>query len=256
MSPAAAPSVGEDNLADMVIVICGPIASGKSTVARALAQLLERQGLGAATIDLDLVYEMLQTDGSAKSSRATWCRARRAAAGLTDVLLREGVDVVIAEGDFLTSEERADYVDALASDDQPRFVTMRVLVDIALDRVQGDASRSLSRDPDFLRRHYEQVDGAMRTRPETDLVIDASSVGIQDAASAISRWASRRRDARVAGAHLSMRQSLAGGPVGGGDFDRSRRGRSDARLPRGSWIGTPGGGGGQHEGRGRRSAPH
>ena len=191
MSPAAAPSVGEDNLADMVIVICGPIASGKSTVARALAQLLERQGLGAATIDLDLVYEMLQTDGSAKSSRATWCRARRAAAGLTDVLLREGVDVVIAEGDFLTSEERADYVDALASDDQPRFVTMRVLVDIALDCVQGDASRSLSRDPDFLRRHYEQVDGAMRTRPETDLVIDASSVGIQDAASAISRWASR-----------------------------------------------------------------
>ena len=50
--------MGEDNLADMVIVICGPIASGKSTVARALAQLLERQGFGVATIDLDLVYEM------------------------------------------------------------------------------------------------------------------------------------------------------------------------------------------------------
>jgi shikimate kinase len=190
MSTEAALFVKEDNLADMVIVICGPIASGKSTVARALAQLFERQGLAAATIDLDLVYEMLQTDGSAKTSRATWRRARRAAAGLTDVLQREGVGVVIVEGDFLTSEERADYVDALGSADQPRFVTMQASVDIALDRVQGDASRSLSRDPDFLRRHYEQVDIAMRTRPETDLVIDASTVSVEEAARAINRWAS------------------------------------------------------------------
>ena len=51
-------------------------------------------------------------------------------------------------------------------------------------------SRNLSRDPDFLRRHYEQVDGAMRVRPETDLVIDTSSVGVLDAARAIYRWAS------------------------------------------------------------------
>lgn len=188
--PEAAPSLEADNLADMVIVICGPIASGKSTVARALAQLFERQGLAAAAIDLDLIYEMLRTDDPSKTSPATWRRARRTAAGLTDVLLREGVGVVIAEGDFLTSEERADYVDALGSADQPCFVTLRVSVDIALDRVQGDPSRNLSRDPDFLRRHYEQVDGAMRIRPETDLVVDTSSVGVQDAARAIYRWAS------------------------------------------------------------------
>jgi predicted kinase len=190
MSPEAAPSAEEDNLADMVIVICGPIASGKSTVARELAQLFERQGLRAAAIDLDLVYEMLQTDGSAKTSPAAWRRARRAAAGLTDVLLREGVGVVIAEGDFLTSDERAEYVDALASVDEPLFVTLKMSVDTALERVHGDASRGLSRDPDFLRRHYEQLDGAMRARPETDLVIDASSIRIEDAARTIKHWAS------------------------------------------------------------------
>ena len=174
----------------MVIVICGPIASGKSTVAQALAQLFDRQGLPAAAIDLDLVYEMLQTDGSAKESPATWRRARRAAAGLTDVLLREGVTVVIAEGDFLTAEERAEYVDALESADQPLFVTLRVSVDIALERVQGDASRGLSRDPDFLRGYYEQLEDAIRRRPETDLVVDASSVGIEEAALTINHWAS------------------------------------------------------------------
>jgi shikimate kinase len=174
----------------MVIVICGPIASGKSTVARALAQLFERQGLRAAAIDLDLVYEMVQTDGSAKASPAAWRRARRAAAGLTDVLLREGVGVVIAEGDFLTADERAEYIDALASAEEPLFVTMKMSVDTALERVQGDASRNLSRDPTFLRRHYEQVERAMRARPETDLVIDASSVDIEAAARTINRWAS------------------------------------------------------------------
>ena len=178
---------------DMVIVICGPIASGKSTVAKALAQLFEQQGFPAAAIDLDLVYEMLQTDGSAKASPTTWRRARRAAAGLTDVLLREGVAVVIAEGDFLTAEERAEYVDALESADQPLFATMRVSVDVALERVQGDASRGLSRDPDFLRGHYEQMEGAIHGRPESDLVVDTSSLGIGEAARTINVWATTNR---------------------------------------------------------------
>jgi len=45
----------------MVIVICGPIASGKSTVARAVARSFEHLGTQAAVVDLDLVYEMLET---------------------------------------------------------------------------------------------------------------------------------------------------------------------------------------------------
>ena len=140
-------------------------------------------------IDLDLVYEMLQTDGSPKASPATWRRARNVAAGLTDVLLREDVAVVIAEGDFLTAEERAEYLDALASAVRPLFVTMEVPVAIALERVRGDASRGLSRDPDFLRRHYEQLEESIRRRPETDLVVDAATLGIE-AARTINQWAS------------------------------------------------------------------
>ena len=68
----------------MLIVICGPIASGKSTVARAIARLFERQGTETAAIDLDVVYEMLEHDCAPKASLPTWGRARRAVAALTD----------------------------------------------------------------------------------------------------------------------------------------------------------------------------
>jgi chloramphenicol 3-O-phosphotransferase len=139
----------------MVLVICGLIASGKSTVARAVAQLFERMGTDAAAIDLDLVYEMFQHDDAPKASVPTWRRARRAVAGLTDVLLRDGVGVVVIEG-------------------------------------ERDPTRGLSRDPGFLRRHYEQLQGNVRSRPATDLVVDTSSVGVEEAARTIVEWASVR----------------------------------------------------------------
>jgi len=175
----------------MVIVLCGPIASGKSTLARAVGRLFEREGEDAAAIDLDLVYEFFER-GSSKASTPTWRRARRTAAGLTDVLLREGIGVIVIEGDFLTPAERDEYLSALQSAVVPLFVTVKVSVDIALQRVDQDPTRGLSRDPAFLLRHYEELREAMSTRPETDLVLDTSSVSIDEAARTIVDWATTR----------------------------------------------------------------
>jgi len=175
----------------MVLVLCGPIASGKSTLARAVARLLEQRGADAAAIDLDLVYEFFD-QGSSKADPRTWRRARRAAAGLTDVLLREGVGTVVVEGDFLTPLEREDYLNALRSAVAPLFVTLRVSVDVALHRVEQDPTRGLSRDHEFLRRHYEELRDAVSDRPATDLVVDTSSVGVEETARTIVEWASAR----------------------------------------------------------------
>jgi len=65
------------------VVVSGPIASGKSSLARALAIRLEEScGVGVAVVDLDLVYEMLDPAGRPKDdgrlgrwrdgSRAAW----------------------------------------------------------------------------------------------------------------------------------------------------------------------------------------
>jgi len=47
----------------MLIVITGPIASGKSTVARALYHELAGPDARAAVIDLDILEDMLTADG-------------------------------------------------------------------------------------------------------------------------------------------------------------------------------------------------
>jgi predicted kinase len=170
----------------MVIVICGPIASGKSPIARAVARLFGAQGTEAAAIDLDLVYEMLeQGRAPGKQSVAIWGRARRAAAALTNALLEDGVGVVVVEGDFLSQRERAEFLTVLSSPVAPLFVTLRVSIELALQRVQGDRTRGISRDPHFIRRHYKQLELAAGSRPATDLVVDTASVDAEEAARAI-----------------------------------------------------------------------
>jgi chloramphenicol 3-O-phosphotransferase len=172
----------------VIVAICGPIASGKSTTARALARLFEERGIAAAAIDLDLVYEMLAHDGAAKANPTTWRRARIAAAAMTDALLDHGVGVVVVEGDLLTEQERAEFTTALRSPVVPVFVTVHVPVDVALQRVEHDPTRGLSRDPGFLSRHYDELDEAVRTRPAKDLVIDTSSLEAAEAARTIADW--------------------------------------------------------------------
>lgn len=181
----------------MVIVICGPIASGKSTLARAVAHLFRHRGVEAAAIDLDLLYEMLEDDGRPKASPPMWVRARRAAAALTDAFLEDGVRVVVVEGDLLTAQERTEFGSALRSPVVPQFVTVHVPVDLALQRVAADRTRGLSRDPGYLRRHYDRMQEAVRNRPATDLLVDTSSVSSEEAARKIAEWATARADATV-----------------------------------------------------------
>ena len=47
----------------VISVITGPIASGKSTVARALYHELARLDVRVAVIDLDIIEDMLTADG-------------------------------------------------------------------------------------------------------------------------------------------------------------------------------------------------
>ena len=176
----------------MLIVIGGPIASGKSTAARALAQEFERRGLTAAAVDLDVVYDMLEPNGAPKDQALKWFRARRVAAALADALLAEGIAVVIVEGDFLAPSERAEFVDALRSHAVVSFVTLRVSFDLALERVRRDPTRGISRDPAFLRRHYEATDEAVRNRPPTDLTLDTGLISIEEAARSIAERVSER----------------------------------------------------------------
>jgi adenylylsulfate kinase-like enzyme len=170
-----------------VIAIGGPIASGKSALARAVASELARRRIGAATIDLDLVYEMLEPTGAPKADAATWSRARRAAGALARALLEDGVEVVVVEGDLLHDSERADLAAALPDGQDIVFVTLTVALKTALARARRDPTRGISRDRDFLARHYRGLAATLQARPAAELCIDTGSVSIEQAAEAVLR---------------------------------------------------------------------
>lgn len=155
----------------MIVAIDGPIASGKSTLAKAVVRELASRGVAAAIIDLDHVYEML--DQGAKDRPDVWDRARAIAVRIARVLL-DSVDVVVVEGGF---DDRSGFEDA-------RFVSLRVTLDVALVRVEADATRGLSRDRGFLTRHYANL-----AEPRVgDLVLDTSAAAPAEQARAIASW--------------------------------------------------------------------
>jgi adenylylsulfate kinase-like enzyme len=173
----------------VVIVISGPVASGKSTVARALAREVERRGRTAAAIDLDLMYETLEHNGARKDDDRKWQRARLAAAALACCFEADGIDVVIVEGDFLVASGRSTFVAALGRAAALRFVTLWVSFDEAAARVAGDATRTFSRDLPFLRQHFDEAERDRHSLPRTDLFVETGSSSPDQAASTIADWA-------------------------------------------------------------------
>jgi len=170
----------------MVIVITGPIASGKSTVATELALKLGLDGVQAAVIDLDVVHDRLITTGS-PSDDSTWTLARREAATVANDLHEDGVSVVIAEGSFNVPSDRAAFAQHLRPGSDLVFVTLQVSFEEALRRAQGDPSRGRSRDPQFLASHFAARHDVLAASPATDIVIDTERTTANAAAETIAR---------------------------------------------------------------------
>lgn len=166
------------------LVISGPIASGKSTLARAVAERLADGGSTASVIDLDLLHAMLVRT----PPKRAWSAARRAAASVTDAFVAEGIDVVVTEGEFITPSERAEYVDYLSPSVHVTFVTLWVSYPEALRRATADRTRGLSRDPAFLSSHYENTASALAATPRTDLLLDTSALTVEAAVDAVVRF--------------------------------------------------------------------
>jgi adenylylsulfate kinase-like enzyme len=170
----------------VVIVITGPIGSGKSTVAGEVARELERLDIRAAVIDLDLVYDRLVATGST-SGDATWTVARTETATIANAFLEEGVAVVIAEGSFNVPSDRAAFAQHLRPGSELVFVTLRVSFEEALRRAQGDPTRGRSRDPQFLGEYFAVRRDVLEAVPATDIVIDTERTTPDAAAATIAR---------------------------------------------------------------------
>jgi cytidylate kinase len=172
----------------VLIVISGPIASGKSSIARGVARELERQAVSTAVIDLDLLYDMqAHPNADAKGEAARWQAARRAAAAVAESFLGDGIAAVVVEGSFQDGDARGALATSLRSAADAFFVTLRVSYEEALRRAMADPTRGASRDAAFLRRYYDDRRYELENVPAGDLVIDTERLTEQEAVATITR---------------------------------------------------------------------
>lgn len=176
----------------LIIVVNGPIASGKSTVATMLAGIAEKQGRRSAVIDLDVLWLMLDHQLPRSGKLEHWIVARRAAAVLTDEFIDSGVELVVINGPFFTTEERAAYLRHLRSTADVRFVTLRVSFEESYRRVQADQnSRPVSKNRDWLAGRHAVSSSLLGNMPKSDLIIDTDDVAPKTIASQIAGSAAK-----------------------------------------------------------------
>jgi adenylylsulfate kinase-like enzyme len=184
----------------VVIVITGPIASGKSTVASELARQLRLIDVRAEVIDLDRVHDRL-TPKRSSADDSTWALARQETASLANAFLEEGVAVVIAEGSFNVPGDRAVLAQHLRQSSGLVFVTLQVSFEEALRRAQGDPTRGRSRDRRFLGSHFAARHDVLAAVPTTDIVIDTERTTATAVAEEIAQWLERARTLSDTGGH-------------------------------------------------------
>jgi adenylylsulfate kinase-like enzyme len=170
----------------LVVLISGPIASGKSALGRAVAGRLDEIAGSCAVIDLDLVYEMLDPRRRPKSDQQLWAEARRVAGGMAGVLLREGRSVVVEGGDFSSEQQLAEFEHELPEDAAVRLVRLDVDFETALRRARADDSRGVSKDAAFLSSHYAEF----RTHwGDRDILkLDTGSASLAETAGSVIGW--------------------------------------------------------------------
>jgi hypothetical protein len=159
-----------DGVPELVVVI-GPIASGKSTVANALGERFRAAGRATAVLDLD---DFVDTIGGFSGLPGEHFRAAQVVYGqLVGAWLRQGFDV-IAHGPFFQSHEQEALLHALPDEIRPRSVQLLCTYEAALERVALDPDRSLSKDAQLLRRTYHRVEALVATMPRSEWTFDST----------------------------------------------------------------------------------
>jgi shikimate kinase len=167
-----------------LVVITGPIGSGKSSVARGLAERFDSAGWSVACVDLDDVVETLSAP--LQDFETSWQRARRVHGALVGAWLRSGIDAVIAHGPFYTAEETTALLAEVPPSQEQRRVMLLAPFEVALQRVAHEPDRFWSRDPGVLRRTHERFNALLSEIPECEWTFDTTRISVDEIVSVLA----------------------------------------------------------------------
>jgi adenylylsulfate kinase-like enzyme len=157
-----------------LVVITGPVASGKNTTAHGLAALARARGFLAASIDLDELVFMINGPDWLSTTSQHWQRARRLAARMVQTLLDDGAHMVVLAGPFFTQESRDDLLAQLHGAGTPTYVMLHVSLEESYRRIESDLTRVFTKDREFTRGRYESIE--WDKQPNTDIVVETDGM--------------------------------------------------------------------------------
>lgn len=153
-----------------LVVIAGPQASGKSTIAAALCDDLRRHGERVALVALDRIAEM------ALPTLPSWPAAHAIFNSVAGQWARTDLTSVVAEGPG-TPGDVADLVAQAPPDALVLKVVLTTSFEVAFSRAQRDPTRGLSRQHGFLSEVYERWLQHL-PRMDPDVVLDTSTLSV------------------------------------------------------------------------------
>lgn len=168
----------------MLVVIVGPIASGKSTVAEALGAALRGAGRSVAVLDLDDVVEAV--GGFVDLTPEHFHRAQVVFGQLVRSWLDQDVHVV-AHGPLVSSDEDAVLIQALPPGIRPRRVLLTTTRCVAFERVAADPERLLSEYPEVLDAMYDRFEELLPAMTPAEWTFDTTAVDAEPIVEELSR---------------------------------------------------------------------
>ncbi|GIH09453.1 hypothetical protein Rhe02_75200 [Rhizocola hellebori] len=166
-----------------LVILTGPIAAGKNTVADELTQRLTDQGRTVVVADVDEVAAMVGPPGAGKAR--LWFAAHEAHGALVGQWLRSNVDYVVAVGPFHTTEERAALTHTLPAGTALLWVVIDATVSVTFARALADPGRGLSREPRFHCRAHHRFRRLLPGIP-ADMAFDSEAMDANQISAAIA----------------------------------------------------------------------
>lgn len=166
-----------------LVIITGPLAAGKNTVADRLTERLTGHGRTVVVADVDDVAAMVGPPGAANAG--LWFAAHEAHGALVGQWMRSNVDYVVAIGPFFSAEERAALTRTLPDDPWVLWVVIDAAMSVTLARAQVDPERGLSRDPQFHHRVHRRFRELLPTIP-ADMAFDSHALNAAQIAAGIA----------------------------------------------------------------------
>jgi hypothetical protein len=166
-----------------LVVVTGPIAAGKSTVADALAADATARGRTAVVVDVDDVAEAVVAPGA--GATGLWFSAHQAHGALVGRWCRTPVDLVVAVGPIYSAAEQDALLTELPAGLRAHWVLLEAPVTTTLDRARRDPTRGVSREEGFHRRCHERF-GRLRPGVPADQRFDTAGTGVAEIVAEVS----------------------------------------------------------------------